>query len=310
MKELTKEQIKLITEKYDKLTYNEYDYLSHSLELHLKAIRIIYNAESLLENGVNTEEDLKEFVYFVYGRFYSYRRDKDEEALLESFRNYLKCCSNYGSDVKLSWQTKSANSYALVPIIPESDVPNLTRFFKEYAATESAKELIKEKINFIDESKIPFYDMAPYIHTLSLKDDLLVKILEYHLKKKKKKTVFYSFIENGLLTDSIMEKVKVSDAALADMVLGYLKQNLTRKIRIEDIQKIKKLKKISKTLTNEILLVIVEKFIKESQKEKMSCAQIEVILVMFFHYLGKNIQEDIPEAALLLAIQLDEEVDV
>ena len=34
-----------------------------------------------------------------------------------------------------------------------------------------------------------------------------------------------------------MEKVKVSDAALADMVLGYLKQNLTRKIRIEDIQK-------------------------------------------------------------------------
>ena len=81
-------------------------------------------------------------------RFYSYRRDKDEEALLESFRNYLKCCSNYGSDIKLSWQTRSASSYALVPIIPESDIPNLIRFFKEYAATESAKELIKEKNQF------------------------------------------------------------------------------------------------------------------------------------------------------------------
>ena len=44
-------------------------HLSHILELHLKAIQIIYNVESLLENGVNTEEDLKEFVYFAYGPF-------------------------------------------------------------------------------------------------------------------------------------------------------------------------------------------------------------------------------------------------
>lgn len=312
MKELTQEQIERITDIYNDEEKMEDVYLRKAtLNDVLEAAKWIYNFERILNEGVNEEDDLIPFLCF--GMYSKMPRNIYE--LVDSFEDYLRFlqpADTYGKNLSLAY-SKSVSNYPMVFFIQEEEVTLTKEYLKErysQIGINIKEKFAAEKFNYIDEAKCSFLDEYGIRYIDFLKPELKKKVLEYHLKKKKKKTVFNGLLTQGILTSEVLKELNLTDNVLGDMLLSSMRELINKNIRLENLTKLKKFKKISEALTDSVLLTLVEKLIKEAEKEKIKPSQIEVALVMFFHYLGKNIQEDLPEAALLLAVALDEEVDV
>lgn len=165
-----------------------------------------------------------------------------------------------------------------------------------------------KKIEYVDESVLSLYNSLPQFLEIYSKD-VISEILKYHLKKKHSKTAFSNLLCRGILTDETIKELKLTDKQLTELVFTEFKQLTKRSIRVADITRLKRFRKIKSAFTESVILTITTKFIKESEAEKVSNATMEVILTMFFHYLDMDFS-DYPDSQLLLAISIDGDIEV
>lgn len=170
------------------------------------------------------------------------------------------------------------------------------------------KEFLK-KTTYVDENVFSFYDYFRRDMIKNLSEDIRFKLIKYHLKEKKRKTYFSDMLGANLLTEKIIKDLKFTDIQLKDLLFPEFKNLLRKKINIEDITKLKKFKKIRGIFSDTLIVTIATQFVKEAEKKTISATGIEVVLSMFFHYLGISI-EDYPEVELLLTLSLDREIDI
>lgn len=272
------------------------------IELKLKPL------EKLLENGIHNAGDLKLFKE-VYKPAYSWRSAADsDEKILNDFNDYIRrSLSKYNS-----FYYGEKNPFE--GLIDKEDLPNYTKLMEDYWTSVNevvfTREFIK-KITYCDEKVYSFFEYENWFVNYfdSFNDDIKVQILTYHLKKKPSKSAFHYLLKAGILNDEILAKIKLTDKQLTNLVFSEFTNLRKKRISIGDITDLKRLRMIKGSFTEGSIIEIANKFVKDSEAEKVSAGTIEVILTMFFHYLDLDFN-DYPGAKLLIELGVDGEVDV
>lgn len=263
--------------------------------------------ERLLENGVHNANDLKLFQE-VYKPAYTWRSASDsDEKIFHYFNYYVR-----GSLSRYTYHHEKENPFER--LIDMDDLPNYTNLMKDYWENVRdvvfTREFIK-KITYCDEKIFSFFENENWFVNYfdSFNDDIKIQILTYHLKKKQSKSAFHYLLKAGILNDELLAKIKLTDKQFTNLVFSEFTNLRKKRISIGDITELKRLRMIKDSFTEGSIIEIANKFVKDSEAEKVSAGTIEVILTMFFHYLDLDFN-DYPGAKLLIELGIEGEVDI
>lgn len=269
--------------------------------------------ERIIQEGIKNKEDLEIFSKVIDPKFSYNDRNSIEMKIYDTIR-YVR--SNIYTRT-----TPKGNFSHIIKDFELDDFPILVNFIDSCYAYSSYKsspnnnlELLYnfiEKISYIDEDLYSLYHYFYYKEEClkHFSKEIKKQILTYHLKKKHTKTVFSYLLHQGLLNEEELKEIKLTDKQFTELVFTEFKSLTKKSIKVADITSLKKLRNIKGCFTEGVILEIVQKFIKEANNNKSSPDTIEVILSMFFHYLGLNFN-DYPDAKLLLTLSIDKEIEV
>lgn len=282
--------------------YRDKDDYTSPLRTNEEIAELFYKVNSIYENGAHSADDL--FLLNSYNNIRAYSGYEKDAYAAQSTKHYIESYEKYDRGDRYYYKSDLTG---LIDI--DTDKIKTLHILGNYGVErEKAKKEFLSKTTYVDEEIFSLYDHF-FDEAMNISEENRFKIIHYHLKKKKRKQHFSAFLARGYLTDKIVKDLKLTDIQLKDLLFPEFKNLLRRKIDITDLTRLKRFRKIKGAFSDTLIMTIVTQFVKEAEKKNISAAGIEVVLSMFFHYLGLKM-EDYPEAELLLTLSLDREMDI